>query len=79
MEKIDARKLGPEGRETLRKMVLRLNTQSGMNGVELAKIAGVHVRTVQAWLRKARRDGAGTVPGRWSRRREAVPMGPAGS
>ncbi|WP_248280614.1 hypothetical protein [Aromatoleum aromaticum] len=50
MEKIDARKLGPEGRETLRKMVLRLNTQSGMNGVELAKIAGVHVRTVQAWL-----------------------------
>ncbi|ACK55129.1 hypothetical protein [Thauera aminoaromatica] len=36
MEKIDARKLGPEGRETLRKMVLRLNTQSGMTGVELA-------------------------------------------
>lgn len=61
MEKIDARKLGPEGRETLRKMVLRLNTQSGMNGVELAKIAGVHVRTVQAWLRKARRDGAGAL------------------
>jgi len=42
------RKLGPEGRETLRKMVLRLRTQSGMSGVELAKIAGVHVRTVQA-------------------------------
>ena len=61
MEKIDARKLGPEGRETLRKMVLRLNTQSGMNGVELAKIAGVHVRTVQAWLRKARTDGAGAL------------------
>ena len=55
MEKIDARKLGPEGRETLRKMVLRLNTQSGMNGVELAKIAGVHVRTVQAILQQIRR------------------------
>jgi transposase len=61
MDKIDARKLGPEGRETLRKMVLRLRTQSGMNGVELAKIAGVHVRTVQAWLRKARAEGAGAL------------------
>lgn len=61
MEKIDARKLGPEGRETLRKMVLRLRTQSGLNGVELARIAGVHVRTVQAWLRKARTAGAGAL------------------
>ena len=61
MEKIDARKLGPEGRETLRKMVLRLKKQSDMSSVELAKIAGVHVRTVQAWLRKARTDGAGAL------------------
>lgn len=61
MEKIDARKLGPEGRETLRKMVLRLQKQSGRNGVELAQIAGVHVRTVQAWLRKARTQGAGAL------------------
>lgn len=61
MEKIDARKLGPEGRETLRKMVLRLQKQSGLNGVELAQIAGVHVRTVQAWLRKARTQGAGAL------------------
>lgn len=37
MDKIDARKLGSEGRETLRKMVLRLRTQSGMNGVEEAQ------------------------------------------
>lgn len=49
MEKIDTRKLGAEGRETLRKMLLRLNTQSGMNGVELTMITGIHVRTVQAW------------------------------
>jgi transposase len=61
MEKIDARKLGPEGRETLRKMVLRLKKQSDMSSVELAKIVGVHVRTVQAWLRKARTDGAGAL------------------
>lgn len=37
MDKIDARKLGSEGRETLRKMVLRLRTQSGMNDVEEAQ------------------------------------------
>ena len=59
MEKIDARKLGPEGRETLRKMVLRLKKQSDMSSVELAKIAGVHV------------PGAGVVEenahGRWRR------------
>lgn len=61
MEKIDARKLGLEGRETLRKMVLRLHKQSGLNGIELARIAGVHVRTVQAWLRKARAQGAGAL------------------
>ena len=61
MEKIDARKLGPEGRETLRQMVLRLKKQSNMSGVELAKIAGVHVRTVQAWLRKARTNGVGAL------------------
>ena len=61
MEKIDARKLGPEGRETLRKMVLRLKKQSDMSSVELAKIAGVHVRTVQAWLRKTHTEGGGDV------------------
>jgi transposase len=61
MEKIDARKLGYEGRDTLRKMVLRLRKQSGLNGVELAKVAGVHVRTVQGWLRKAQAAGEGSL------------------
>lgn len=61
MEKIDARKLGPEGRQTLRKMVLRLHEQSGLNGIELAQIAGVHVRTVQGWLCQARKHGAGAL------------------
>jgi transposase len=61
MEKIDARKLGYEGRDTLRKLVLRLRKQSGLNGVELAKVAGVHVRTVQAWLRKAQAAGEGAL------------------
>jgi hypothetical protein len=35
MENIDARKLGYEGRDTLRKMVLRLRKQSGLNGMAL--------------------------------------------
>lgn len=61
MEKVDARKLGLEGRDTLRKMVLRLRTQSGMKARDLAQIAGVHVRTVEAWLRKARAEGAGAL------------------
>ena len=61
MDKIDARKLGAEGRETLRKMVIRLRTQSGMKAAELAVIAGVHVRTVKGWLRKARAAGAGAL------------------
>ena len=52
MNKIDARKLGAEGRETLRKRVIRLRTQSGMKAAELAAVAGVHVRTVEGWLRK---------------------------
>ena len=61
MDKIDARKLGAEGRETLRKMVIRLRTQSGMKAAELAAVAGVHVRTVKGWLRKARAAGAGAL------------------
>ena len=61
MEKIDARKVGYEGRDTLRKMVLRLRKQSGLNGVELARVAGVHVRTVQAWLEKAQAAGEGSL------------------
>ncbi len=61
MDKIDARKLGAEGRETLRKMVIRLRTQSGMKAAELAVIAGVHVRTVEGWLRKARVAGVGAL------------------
>ncbi|TXI72172.1 MAG: IS630 family transposase, partial [Dechloromonas sp.] len=59
MEKVDARKLGSEGRDTLRKMVIRLRQQSGMKAIELSRVAGVHVRTVESWLRKARAAGTG--------------------
>lgn len=61
MEKIDGRKSGRESRETLRKMVLRLHKQSGLNGIELARIAGIHVGTAQAWFHKARTQGAGAT------------------
>lgn len=61
MEKIDARKLTAEGREVLRRMVIRLRKQSGMPVKELARVAGVHFRTVEDWLARARREGAGSL------------------
>lgn len=61
MEKIDARKLKPEGREQLRRIVVRLRKQSGMKCVELAGVAGVHVRTVEAWIKRAGREGEGSL------------------
>ena len=33
-------------------MVIRLRTQSGLKAAELATIAGVHVRTIEGWLRE---------------------------
>lgn len=57
MEKIDARKLTAEGREVLRRMVIRLRQQSGMPIKTLAAVAGVHVRTVESWLARAKREG----------------------
>lgn len=57
MEKIDARKLTSSGRELLRQMVIRLRKQSSMTVKELAQVAGVHVRTVEQWLLRARREG----------------------
>jgi transposase len=57
MEKIDARKLSADGRAMLRKMVIRLRKQSKMPVKELAAVAGVHVRTVEEWLSRARREG----------------------
>ena len=42
-------------------MVIRLRMQSGMKAAELATIAGVHIRTVEGWLRKARAAGAGAL------------------
>lgn len=59
MEKIDARKLTAAGREVLRRMVIRLRKQSGMPVKELAGVAGVHMRTVEDWLWRARREGEG--------------------
>lgn len=61
MEKIDARKLTAEGREVLRRMVIRLRKQSGMPVKELTGVAGVHFRTVEDWLARARREGEGSL------------------
>ena len=61
MDKIDARKLKPEGREQLRRMVIRLRKQSGKTCVELAEIAGVHVRTVETWIKRAHREGESSL------------------
>ena len=61
MEKIDARKLSVEGRRMLRQMVIRLRQQSGMPRKDLAVVAGVHVRTVETWLSRARREGTASL------------------
>jgi transposase len=69
MEKIDARKLSAEGRARLRKMVIRLRKQSKMPVKELAAVAGVHVRTVEDWLSRARREGEESLAGEKKRGR----------
>lgn len=61
MEKIDARKLSADGRALLRKMVVRLRKQSQMTVKEIAAVAGVHYRTVEDWLARARREGEGSL------------------
>lgn len=61
MEKIDARKLTAEGRAVLRSLVIRLRQQSGMPIKSLAQVAGIHFRTVEAWLSRARREGTGSL------------------
>lgn len=69
MEKIDARKLSMDGRSMLRKMVIRLRQQSKMPVKELAAVAGVHFRTVEAWLSRARREGEQSLEGEKKRGR----------
>ena len=69
MEKIDARKLSADGRTLLRKMVIRLRQQSKMSAKELAVVAGVHFRTVEGWLSRARREGEGSLEGEKKRGR----------
>lgn len=61
MEKIDGRKLKPEGRNQLRQLVIRLRQQSGMRAEDLAKVAGVHVSTIKDWLARAKREGIGSL------------------
>lgn len=43
----------------LRRMVIRLRKQSGMKVKDLAVVSGVHYRTVEGWLARARREGEG--------------------
>lgn len=61
MKKIDTRALTPAARDEIRKMVIRLRQQSGMNAEALAAIAGVHPGTVLKWLAKARKAGVGSL------------------
>lgn len=69
MKKMDARKLSVESRGLLRKQVLWLRKQSKMPVKELAEVAGVHFRTVEAWLARARREGEGSLEGEKKRGR----------
>lgn len=71
MDKIDARKLKPEGRNQLRQVVIRLRQQSGMAADDLAQVAGVHVSTVKDWLAKAKREGVGLL----TEKRRGRPVG----
>jgi transposase len=69
MDRIDARKLSVDGRSMLRKMVVRLRQQSKMPVKELAAVAGVHFRTVESWLLRARREGEQSLEGEKKRGR----------
>ncbi len=42
-------------------MVIRLRKQSGMSLKEIADVAGVHHRTVEDWLARARKEGEGAL------------------
>lgn len=71
MERIDARKLTPEGRNQLRRLVIRLRQPSGLSAEALARVAGVHVSTVKAWLAQAKREGVGSL----TEKRRGRPVG----
>lgn len=71
MDKIDARKLKPEGRNQLRQCLLRLRQPSRMAADDLARVAGVHVSTVKGWLARAKREGIGSL----TERRRDRPVG----
>ena len=71
MDKIDGRKLRPEGRNELRRLVIRLRQQSGMKAEELAGVAGVHVSTIRDWLARARLEGVGSL----TEKRRGRPVG----
>lgn len=61
MKKIDTRSLTPAARDAIRKRVIRLRQQSGMNAAALAAMAGVHPGTVRKWLAWARNAGEGSL------------------
>lgn len=61
MNKIDARTISTESRAMLRKLVIRLRKQSKMSVKELAEVAGVHFRTIETWLSRARHEGEGSL------------------
>ena len=61
MDKVDAHKLGAEGRGNRGKMVIRLRQQAGMKAVESPRLVGVQVRTTDRGLRTARAASEGGV------------------
>ncbi|MBL8396893.1 MAG: winged helix-turn-helix domain-containing protein [Candidatus Accumulibacter sp.] len=61
MDKVDAHKLGAEGRGNRGKMVIRLRQQAGMKAVESPRVVGVQVRTADRGLRTARAASEGGV------------------
>ena len=61
MKKIDTRSLTPAARDEIRKLVIRLRQQSGLDAEALAAIAGVHPGTVRKWLSRARTAGVGSL------------------
>jgi len=56
MNNMDTRKLSPQERMELRRMVIRLWQQSEMPSKMLAQTLGVHHRTVETWLSRANQE-----------------------
>ena len=57
MDKIDARSIGREAQQQLRRQAIRLR-KSGRTHADIAEIVGVHPSTVRKWCKAYQREGA---------------------